>query len=113
MRISCGKEKLQHCLDYQHNDDCHHGGGDEFFTLFHRQGSAQVAAQHIGSGAGKWFAFTQAAAVVFGAVMPTSSLWSAAEAVNGLMAIPNLFALTVLLPQIRRLTIEYQEKAGI
>jgi len=67
----------------------------------------------FGSGAWKWFAFAQAAAVVFGAVMPASGLWSAAEAFNGLMAIPNLYALTALLPQIRRLTIEYQEKTGM
>ena len=66
----------------------------------------------FGGKAWKWFALAQAAAVVFGAVMPSSQLWTAAEAVNGLMAIPNLFTLTALLPEVRRLTIDYLKKTG-
>lgn len=66
----------------------------------------------FGKGAWRWFAVVQSAVVVFGAVMQTSIIWTAAEAVNGLMSIPNLIALAVLSPEIRRLTIEYR-KSGL
>lgn len=63
----------------------------------------------FGYRAWKWFAIFQAAAVVFASVMQTSVIWTAAEAVNGLMAIPNLIALAVLTPELRRLTIDYKK----
>jgi len=61
----------------------------------------------FGHRAWKWFAISQAAAVVFASVMQTGVIWTAAEAVNGLMAIPNLLALAALSPELRRLTIDY------
>ena len=70
----------------------------------------------FGPGVWRWFALAQAAAVVAGAVADTASLWQLAEAVNGLMVIPNLITLAVLAPELRRLTKEYRKsgrkKAG-
>lgn len=61
----------------------------------------------FGGRAWKWFAVSQAAAAVLASVMQTGIIWAAAEAVNGLMAIPNLIALAALSPELRRLTIDY------
>lgn len=52
----------------------------------------------------KAFATAQACAVVLGAVLETGLVWSFAEAVNGLMAIPNLIALMLLSKEVVRLT---------
>ena len=56
--------------------------------------------------------FGQMAAVVAGACLQTGVIWSAAEAVNGLMVIPNLTALAILTPEVVRLTKEYQKSGG-
>ncbi len=63
----------------------------------------------FGLGAWKWFAISQGAMGVVASVMQTGMIWAAAEAVNGLMAIPNLLALAVLSSEVRRLTIEYKK----
>ena len=43
-----------------------------------------------------------------GSVLDTAVVWQLAEAVNGLMAIPNLITLAVLTPEVARLTKEYR-----
>ena len=42
--------------------------------------------------------------VLLSAVLETGMIWSLAELVNGLMAIPNLIALVALSPKLRQLT---------
>ncbi len=56
----------------------------------------------------KHFVCLQAITVVLGAVLKTQTVWLLSETVNGLMAIPNLIALTVLSPELARLTKEYK-----
>lgn len=58
------------------------------------------------------FALLQSAAVVMGAVLNTEWIWLFSEIMNGLMAVPNLIALAVLTPEVRRLTNEYKNKSG-
>lgn len=58
------------------------------------------------------FALLQTLTVLLSAVLETGAIWSFAETVNGLMAIPNLIALAVLSPQLQRLTIEYINLRG-
>ena len=58
------------------------------------------------------FTLLQSAMVVFAAVMQTGILWSLAETVNGLMAIPNLILLAALSPELRKLTCEYKKFYG-
>ena len=53
------------------------------------------------------FALIHAATTVLGALIAPSLLWELAEAVNGLMAIPNLIALAALSPEVFRLTASY------
>ena len=60
----------------------------------------------------KHFARCQVAAVLFGAVLDTGVIWSLAEAVNGLMAIPNLIILAASGAELRRLTIDYKISRG-
>ena len=70
-------------------------------------------AQHLfGAGAWKIFALLQSVMVVLAAVMQTGILWSLAETVNGLMAIPNLIVLAALSPELKRLTCEYKKFYG-
>ena len=59
-----------------------------------------------------WFAGCQTAAVFCGAVLDTGILWPLSEAVNGLMAIPNLITLAALSSELRRLTIDYKITRG-
>lgn len=73
---------------------------------------ARCAQFLFGDRAWKWFALLQVAAVVLGAVLQTQVVWIAAETVNGLMAIPNLIALTVLSPELVRLTKEFTGRAA-
>lgn len=56
-------------------------------------------------GAGVWrrFVFLQAVTVVISSVLNTGTVWLLSETVNGLMAIPNLIALTALTPELCRL----------
>ena len=68
---------------------------------------ARCAQYLFGDGAWKYFAFLQSGMVVLAAMMQTGVLWSLAETVNGLMAIPNLIVLAALSPELKRLTKEY------
>ena len=65
-------------------------------------------------GASCWKAFSllQTAMVVLSAVLETGIIWSLAELVNGLMAIPNLIALVILSPRLRELTDRYKMHCG-
>ena len=70
-------------------------------------------AQYLfGHGVWKKFAWLQAAAVILGAVLQTSTVWLLAETVNGLMAIPNLIALFLLCPELCRQLKQYQVLFG-
>ena len=69
---------------------------------------ARCAQFLFGPGAWKWFSLLQMAAVILGAVLNTGVIWTAAETVNGLMAVPNLLALLALSPELIRLTKEYR-----
>ena len=73
---------------------------------------ARCAQFLFGDGAWKIFALLQSVMVVLAAVMQTDILWSLAETVNGLMAIPNLIVLAALSPELRRLTLEYKKFYG-
>ena len=69
---------------------------------------ARCAQFLFGAKAWKPFALLQIVTVVLSAALETGVIWSVAETVNGLMAIPNLIALVILSPELRRLTIEYK-----
>lgn len=73
---------------------------------------ARCAQFLFGDGAWKIFALLQSVMVVLAAVMQTGVLWSLAETVNGLMAIPNLIVLAALSPELQRLTCEYKKFCG-
>ena len=60
-----------------------------------------------------WFVLLQTVTVLAAAVSEPGPVWILAEIFNGLMAIPNLIALAVLSPELRRLTIDFKEKSGI
>lgn len=70
----------------------------------------RCAAFLLGTGAEKWFVVLQMGAALLGAVLDTGIIWKLAETVNGLMAIPNLLALTALSGEVRKLTQTYREK---
>lgn len=55
----------------------------------------------------KLFALCQGMCVILGAVLETGVVWTLSELMNALMAVPNLIALVCLLPELRRLTIDY------
>ena len=63
-------------------------------------------------GCWKYFALRQTVMVALSAVLETGVVWSLAELVNGLMAIPNLITLVVLSPKLRELTKEYKMLFG-
>ena len=73
---------------------------------------ARCAQYLFGHDAWKLFAIAQVAIVVISAVLETSLVWSLAETLNGLMAIPNLIALVGLSPELVRLTCEYKTLCG-
>ena len=52
----------------------------------------------------KWFGCLQGAAVLLGLFLETGTVWTLAEIVNGLMAMPNLAAVLMLTGEVRRLT---------
>lgn len=54
----------------------------------------------------RWFALIQGGVVILGVLLETGTVWTLAEFVNGLMAIPNLAALLMLSRELRRLTPE-------
>lgn len=57
----------------------------------------------FGDNAWKYFVFAQGVTVILGAVLGTGLVWTMAETVNGLMAIPNLIVLAYLAPELVRL----------
>ncbi len=61
----------------------------------------------FGSKVRKPFSLLHAVVTVLGAVVAPALLWELAEAMNGLMAIPNLVALLALSPEVLRLTANY------
>lgn len=67
----------------------------------------------LGPGSWKPFALMQSLVVILGAVLKTSTVWTLAEILNGLMAIPNLLALVFLRQQLRELTFTFFRKSGI
>ena len=73
---------------------------------------ARCAQYLFGERAWKAFALLQSGMVVLASVMQTGILWSLAETVNGLMAIPNLIVLAALSPELKRLTCEYKKFYG-
>ena len=73
---------------------------------------ARCAQFLFGSESWRGFALLQMAVVFLSALLESGTIWSLAETVNGLMAIPNLIALVMLSPQLRRLTMEYQSLCG-
>lgn len=56
-------------------------------------------------GAKVWriFAWLQTATVMLGALLSTGTIWTVAELLNGLMAIPNLIAVAYLSPELFRM----------
>ena len=66
----------------------------------------------LGKGSEKWFVLLQMAAALLGTVLETGIIWTLAETVNGLMAIPNLIALAMLSGEVVKLTKEYR-KSGM
>lgn len=56
----------------------------------------------------KWFGLCQGAGVLVGIFLETGTVWTLAEIVNGLMAIPNLAALLCLSGEVVRLTGEWK-----
>ena len=56
----------------------------------------------------KWFGVLQGGGVLLGLFLGTGTVWTLAEMVNGLMAIPNLIAVLLLRGEVRRLTEQWQ-----
>ena len=66
----------------------------------------------LGASCWKWFSLLQIATIILSAVLETGVVWSLAELLNGLMAIPNLIALVGLSPMLKELTIHYKMHFG-
>lgn len=60
----------------------------------------------------KPYALLQAACVIPAAIMKTNTVWLICDTVNGLMAIPNLTALTLLSPELIHLIKDYRIHRG-
>ena len=56
----------------------------------------------------KWFGILQGAAVLLGLFLKTQTVWTLAEIVNGLMAVPNLMAVLMLSGEVKRLTEQWK-----
>ncbi len=68
---------------------------------------ARCAQFLFGEGVWRYFVILQAGGVILGATMQTGMVFMLCEIMNGLMALPNLIALNMLLPQLSRLLREY------
>lgn len=55
-----------------------------------------------------WFGCLQGVGVLLGLFLKTGTVWTLAEIVNGLMAIPNLIAVLMLSGEVRRLTAQWR-----
>ena len=64
----------------------------------------------LGKGSEKWFVWLQMAAAFLGTALKTGVIWTLAETVNGLMAIPNLIVLAYLSGEVVRLTRDYYRR---
>lgn len=73
----------------------------------------RCAAFLLGQEAERWFVILQMGAAMLGAVLDTGVIWTAAEAMNGLMAIPNLIALTALSGEVMHLTKGYKNSGMV
>ena len=73
---------------------------------------ARCAQFLLGTRSWRAFALVQTAVVFLSSMLNSGTIWSLAETVNGLMAIPNLIALVMLSPQLRKLTMEYESICG-
>ena len=73
---------------------------------------ARCARYLFGPASQNGFAILQTAVVFLSALMENGAVWSLAETVNGLMAIPNLIALVMLSPRLRQLAMEYELLCG-
>ena len=69
----------------------------------------QCARYLLGNRSVKLFALAQIAMVIVASVADTGEVWSAAQAINGMMAIPNLIAMALLSRELVRLVREYKE----
>ena len=54
------------------------------------------------------FGLLQGAGVLFGVFLNTGTVWTLAEILNGLMAVPNLAAVLLLSGEVRRLTDQWR-----
>ena len=70
---------------------------------------ARCAQYLLGADVFRPFAWFQIVAVIVGAVLDTGVIWSLAETVNGLMAVPNLITLVLMSPILSRLAKEYKQ----
>lgn len=53
----------------------------------------------------RWFALAQGLCVLLSAAVEADAVWTVSELLNGLMAVPNLLAVTALAPRLGRLTV--------
>lgn len=72
---------------------------------------ARCAQYLFGSSCWKMFSFLQVFTVLVSSVLKTGTVWSLAEIVNGLMAIPNLLVLLLLSPELIKITQEHIRKS--
>jgi len=63
----------------------------------------------LGEKTWKSFVYLQGIVVLISAVLGTGTIWTLAETVNGLMAIPNLIALAYLAPKIQHLVLDFRK----
>lgn len=73
---------------------------------------ARCAQFLFGNSCWTYFVLLQTLMVVLSAVLDTGIIWSLAELLNGLMAIPNLIALVALSSRLRELTVQYKMTCG-
>ena len=62
----------------------------------------------FGSISWRWFGVLQGAGVLLGLFLETGTVWTLAEIVNGLMAVPNLAAVLMLSGEVQRLTEQWK-----
>lgn len=74
---------------------------------------ARCAQYLFGDKAWRPFVYLQIVTIIISAMLKTETVWMLSETVNGLMAIPNLLALTMLSPELIRLTKEYKKKGTL
>ena len=64
----------------------------------------------FGEGSWRCYAYLQGVVMVVCSALGTGTVWTLAETINGLMAIPNLIVLAYLAPELQRLTCEFRKK---